>query len=91
MVAIASASSAGPYDWLIPMQPRPSAETSSPSDPNLRCCIDVPSISPARSTIPGRSAPGIRLACRTPASRCAAGARLATLPGMEALGAVGGR
>ena len=46
MVAIASASSAGPYDWLMPMQPRPSAETSSPWDPNLRCCIDVPSIIP---------------------------------------------
>ena len=29
----------GPYPKLIPMQPKPSADTSSPLVPNLRFCI----------------------------------------------------
>src|SRR5579883_2622320 len=36
MVAMDSVSSAGPYDWLIPMQPKPMADTSRPWVPNFR-------------------------------------------------------
>src|SRR5215469_12244740 len=32
-------STAGPYAWLKPMQPRPSAETSRPFFPSLRFCM----------------------------------------------------
>src|SRR5687768_7709761 len=39
MVAIDSALSAGPYDWLIPIQPNPNAETSRPCRPSLRLPI----------------------------------------------------
>ena len=36
MVATDSRSSGAPYDWLMPMQPSPSAETSSPCVPSVR-------------------------------------------------------
>src|SRR5690349_17981984 len=36
MVATDSTSSGTPYDWLIPMQPSPMAETSSPCRPSVR-------------------------------------------------------
>src|SRR5437868_7891460 len=36
MVAMDSVSSAGPYDVLMPMQPRPIAETSRPCLPSFR-------------------------------------------------------
>src|SRR5215831_8079590 len=42
MVAIDSASSCGPYAQLMPMQPRPSAETVSPWVPSRRDCIGCP-------------------------------------------------
>ena len=35
-VAIDVAASASPYDWLIPMQPRPWADTERPCDPSVR-------------------------------------------------------
>src|SRR5512142_1127929 len=43
-VATDSASCASPYDWVIPMQPRPTHETSSPCRPSLRLAsaIDPP-------------------------------------------------
>ena len=36
MVATDSSSSGVPYDWLMPMQPSPSAETVRPCVPSVR-------------------------------------------------------
>ena len=42
MVATDSRSSAGPYDWLIPMHPSPSSGTTRPCPPSVRCSIPSP-------------------------------------------------
>src|SRR4029453_5039701 len=44
MVATDSWSSPGPYDWLIPMHPSPSAETTSPWPPSVRCSMPAPPV-----------------------------------------------
>src|SRR4051812_37620733 len=53
MVAIDSARSAGPYDWLMPMQPRPSADTARPPRPRVRVFMTASSSpgSPARQCV----------------------------------------
>src|SRR5919204_5045730 len=62
MVAIDSWSSAGPYDWLMPMQPRPMAETRRPWLPSVRCSMVAPLVRPACRVAwpdPGRLEEGV--------------------------------